>query len=82
MTKEDADYCIAKALATGLLDSAGGLNFHMHGSREEIVDDIIERAEAWNQPITRAEAERLTDKAIRGIWTRRILKWSFGVSSY
>ena len=26
MTKEDAEYCIDKALATGVLDSAGDLN--------------------------------------------------------
>jgi hypothetical protein len=26
MTKEDADYCIDKALATGVLDSVGDLN--------------------------------------------------------
>jgi len=30
MTKEDANYAIDKALATGLLDSNGNLNFHMH----------------------------------------------------
>ena len=29
MTKEDANYAIDKALATGLLDSNGNLNFHM-----------------------------------------------------
>jgi hypothetical protein len=37
VTKEDADYCIDKAVATGVLDSAGDLNFIARGNREEII---------------------------------------------
>ncbi len=47
MTREDADYAIDKALATGLLDSSGGLNFTAKGTRDEIVAQIVERAAAW-----------------------------------
>jgi len=75
MTKEDADYAIDKALATGLLDSNGNLNFHMRGTREEIITGILTTAKAWGQLMTCAEAERLTDRAIRGIWTRRVISW-------
>jgi hypothetical protein len=49
MTKEDANYAIDKALATGLLDSNGNLNFHMHGAREEIITSILTTAKAWGQ---------------------------------
>jgi hypothetical protein len=49
MTKEDANYAIDKALATGLLDSNGNLNFHMHGTREKIITGILTTAKAWGQ---------------------------------
>ena len=75
MTKDDADYCIDKALATGLLDSNGGLNFHFRGSREEIIAEILEKSAAWGMATSRAEAERLTDRAIRAIWRRRVISW-------
>jgi hypothetical protein len=64
MTKEDADYCIDKGLATGVIDSHGGLNFVIKGSREEIIEGTLEKAAAWNMPMTRAEAEEKADKAI------------------
>jgi hypothetical protein len=75
MTKEDANYTIDKALATGLLDSNGNLNFHMRGTREEIIAGILTTAKAWGQLMTCVEAERLTDRAIRGIRTRRVIFW-------
>ena len=75
MTKEDADYAIDKALATGLLDSNGALNFRMRGTREEIIAGILTTAKAWGQLMTCAEAERLTDRAIRGMRTRRVISW-------
>ena len=74
MTREQCDYLIDKALATGVLDSAGDLTFPLKGSREEIIAGILERCAAWNMPMTRAEAERLTDRAIRDIRRRR---WSW-----
>ncbi len=65
MTKEEADYVIDKALATGLLDSNGNLNFHMHGAREEIITSILTTAKAWGQLMTCDQAEQLADRAIR-----------------
>ena len=65
MTKEDADYAIDKALATGLLDSNGNLNFHMRGTREEIIAGILTTAKAWGQLMTCDQAERIADRAIR-----------------
>jgi len=65
MTKEDANYAIDKALATGLLDSNGNLNFHMHGTREEIITGILTTAKAWGQLMTCDQAERIADRAIR-----------------
>ena len=71
MTKEDADYCIDKALATGVLDSAGDLNFIARGNREEIIAEILQKGAIWNMPMPRDEAERLTNQAVRGIKLRR-----------
>ncbi len=65
ITKEDADYCIDKALATGLLDSNGNLNFHLRGTREEIIAGILTTAKAWGQQMTCDQAEHLADRAIR-----------------
>jgi hypothetical protein len=65
MTKEDANYAIDKALATGLLDSNGNLNFHMRGTREEIIAGILTTAKAWGQLMTCDQAERIADRAIR-----------------
>src|ERR1700719_4161980 len=51
MTREDADYAIDKSLASGLLDSSGGLNFPAKGfTREEVAGQIIERSTPWGQP--------------------------------
>ena len=65
MTKEDADYVIDKALATGLLDSNGNPNFLMHGTREEIITGLLTTAKAWGQLMTCDQAERIADRAIR-----------------
>jgi hypothetical protein len=65
MTREDADYAIDKALATGAIDSNGDLNFHMRGTREEIIDGMMATAKAWGSPLSRAEGARITGKAIR-----------------
>ena len=65
MTKEDADYYIDKALATGQLDSSGNLNFRMRGTREEIIAGILTTAKAWGQLMTCDQAEQLADRAIR-----------------
>lgn len=73
MTRKRGDYLIDKALAHGALDSSGDLKFNMRGSREEIIAGILERCAAWNIPMTRVRAERLTDRAIRDIRRRQ---WS------
>ncbi|MGO9238166.1 MAG: hypothetical protein ACLP4V_30255 [Methylocella sp.] len=62
--KDEADYFIDKALATGAIDSNGDLVFHIRGTREEIVGRMMASARAWNMPMSRAEAERRTDAAI------------------
>jgi len=62
--KDDADYLIDKALATGAIDSNGDLVFHIRGAREEIVGRMMASAGAWNMPMSRAEVERRTDAAI------------------
>jgi hypothetical protein len=67
MTTEDANYAIDKALACGLLDSAGSLNFHAIGSRDEIVAQIIESGAIWDMPVTPKDAERIAGRAIRQI---------------
>jgi len=64
MTKEDADYYIDKALATGQLDSNGNLNFRMRGTREEIITSILTTAKAWGQLMSCDQAERIADRAI------------------
>jgi hypothetical protein len=75
MTREDADYAIDKSLASGLLDSSGGLNFTAKGfTREEVAGQIIERSTAWGQPVGREDAEHMASRGIRHIWYRRILK--------
>ncbi|MGO9233632.1 MAG: hypothetical protein ACLP4V_05905 [Methylocella sp.] len=62
--KDDADYLIDKALATGAIDFNGDLVFQIRGTREEIVGRMMASARAWNMPMSRAEAERRTDAAI------------------
>lgn len=74
MTREDCDYAIDKALATGLLDSSGGLNFTAKGfTREEVAAQIVERSTAWGQPVSREDALRMASRGIRHIWYFRIL---------
>jgi hypothetical protein len=64
MTREDSDYAIDKALATGLLDSSDGLNFTAKGfTSEEVAAQIIERSTAWGQSVSRDDALRLAPRA-------------------
>ena len=65
MTREAADYIIDEALAAGVLDSDGCLNFRVRGTREEIVATIMETTASWGRPMSRAEAEQKADEAIR-----------------
>jgi hypothetical protein len=68
MSREDCDYAIDRALAAGGLDSGGNLAFHVKGTREEIVGQIMETAGAWGHPMTRdqAKAKAKADAAIAG----------------
>jgi hypothetical protein len=54
MSREDCDYAIDRALATGGLDSGGNIIFPVKGTREEIVDQILERAGNWGPDNARA----------------------------
>jgi hypothetical protein len=76
MTRDEADYIVDKALATGGLDSAGNLCFAAKGTREEIVGQIMETAGAWGQPMTSEHAEGRADAAIAAIGKRQFEKWA------
>jgi hypothetical protein len=65
LTDEESNYLIDRALAIGAIDSNGDLNFHMRGTRVEIIDGMMATAKAWGSPISRAKAARITDKEIR-----------------
>ena len=56
LTKEDCNYAIDKALATGLLDKDGNLNFIAKGTRDEMAEQILAAATTWGKPMTHAEA--------------------------
>jgi hypothetical protein len=68
MSKDEAAYIVDKALAVGAIDGNGNLNFHMRGTREEIIGAIMTVAKAWGFPLSQADAGSITDKAIRGQW--------------
>jgi len=73
MTSKECDDLIDKAVASGVLDSSGDLNFNMRGSREEIIAGNLGRCATWNMPMIRFSAERLADSALRVIRRRRWL---------
>jgi hypothetical protein len=75
VTQEQADYFIDKALASGTLDSAGTLTFRVKGTHSQIVGQILEVCELWNEPMTRAKAEAKADAALRAMWVRRVSAW-------
>lgn len=75
MSREDADYAIDKSLASGLLDSSGGLNFTAKGSRDEIVAQIVERSAAWGMARTHEEAVQIADAEISRRYGHRWLVW-------
>jgi hypothetical protein len=67
LSREDCDYIIDRNLATGGLDSAGNPTFHVKGTCDEIVDQVMETAAMWGRPMTRAQAEAKTDQTIKEI---------------
>jgi hypothetical protein len=70
LTREDADYLIDKALATGAIDANGNLNFHGRGTKEEIIDSMMATTKAWGSPLTRADAMRVVSREIT--WHHRV----------
>jgi hypothetical protein len=64
-----------KALASGALDSNGIFTFRVKGTREQIVEQILQVCELWNEPMTRAKAEAKADAAIRAIRRQRVFAW-------
>jgi hypothetical protein len=80
LTREDTDYIVDKALATGAIDSNGNLNFHMRGTRDEIINGMMATAKAWGSPLSQAEAGSIADKEIRRQWWMRFMLRGFGVS--
>ncbi len=75
MSREDCDYAIDRARATGLLDSSGGLNFRATGyTPEEVAAQIIERSTAWGQPVSHDDAVAMGTRGIRRIWYENIAK--------
>ncbi len=75
LTREEADSCIDKALASAALDSDGIFTFRVKGTREQIVEQILKVCELWNEPMTRAKAEAKADAAIRAIRGQRVFAW-------
>jgi len=75
MSRDTADYVIDKCLATGGLDSAGNLCFAAKGTREEIVGQIMEVAEALGHPMTSEEAATKADAAIGKIQASQFWSW-------
>jgi hypothetical protein len=63
ITDAEANYRIDKALALGELDTAGPV-LRILGTREEIIEAVMYTSEQYGMPVNRAEAERLTDRAI------------------
>ena len=72
ITQEQADSIIDSALASGTLDSEGTLTFRVKGTREQIVAQILEVCEFWNEPMSRAKAEAKADAAIMAMWGRKV----------
>jgi hypothetical protein len=80
MAKDEADYLIDKALATGLLDSAGDLNFKATGfDAEEIAAEIVTVTAAWGHAVSHEDALRMASQAIGKIDRRRML-WTVWIT--
>jgi hypothetical protein len=71
LTREEADSCIDKALASGALDSDGIFTFRVKGTREQIVEQILEVCQLWNEPMRRRPKPRPMQ-----------LSWRCGASGY
>ena len=75
ITQKQADFIIDRALSSGTLDSDGTLTFRIKGTREQIVAQILEVCDFWNEPMSRATAEAKADAAIMAMWGRKVSVW-------
>ena len=75
VTQKQADSIIDRALASGTLDSEGALTLRVKGTREQIIAQILEVCEFWNEPMSRAKAEAKADAAIMAMWGRKVSTW-------
>jgi hypothetical protein len=75
VTQEQADSFIDKALDSGTLDAEGTLTFRVKGTREQIVEQILEVCEFWNEPMTKARAEAIAVSAIKAARGQRVSAW-------
>jgi hypothetical protein len=77
MKKDEAAYVVDKALATGLLDSSGDLNFVPNGfTAEEIAAEIVRVSTYWGQPVTPEAALKMARKRIAEIdFWRAVPRW-------
>ena len=75
VTQEQADAFIDNAISSGMLDSEGTLTFRVKGSREQIVAQILEVCELWNEPMTKARAEAMAISAIKATRGQRLSVW-------
>ncbi|WGJ15379.1 hypothetical protein QEV83_03595 [Methylocapsa sp. D3K7] len=75
VTQEQADDFIDEAISCGMLDSEGTLTFRVKGSREQIIAQILEVCELWNEPMTKARAEAMAISAIKASRGWRASAW-------
>jgi hypothetical protein len=74
LTKTDCDYLIDKGLATGQIDSAGGVHFKAVGfTAEEVAAEIEQTAAIWGQPVAHTDALKMAANGIRAIKRRRVI---------
>lgn len=72
VTQEQADAFIDSAISSGMLDAEGTLTFRVKGSREQIVAQILEVCELWNEPMTKARAEAMAISAVKAMRGQRL----------
>lgn len=75
VTQEQADAIIDSAISSGMLDAEGTLTFRVKGSREQIVAQILDVCELWNEPMTKARAEAMAISAIKATRGQRLSVW-------
>jgi hypothetical protein len=60
ITKEEADYCIDRALETGNLDRNGTLHLNIEGATpEDVIERTIVAAAAWGETLSHSAVEQM-----------------------